>query len=161
MPRAESAACTAAAGKFKDFLSNEDGLFEDVAGTLRSVTDKDIEIRKQLRRATKAQGLFERALESVTRMNPKKMHDSGESEFAFVGISKEDGYVYTLALREETEKGAPATDDIENGPLKGAGRASNVSIPQNPKMSTPKSDFSFENVSEEADRSADEARRLR
>lgn len=116
----------------------EDGLFEDVA-----------------------EGLLERALESVTRMNPKKMHDSGESEFAFVGISKEDGYVYTLALREETEKGAPATDDIENGPLKGAGRASNISIPQNPEMSTQKSDFSMENVSEEADRSADVAERLR
>ena len=122
---------TAEAGKFKDFLSKEDGLFEDVAEellkednaygftdenvmgersetfnremyaqmasrvltspeyvdklvradrtlaeklrnriadvieTLRSVTSKDIEIRKQLRRATKAQGLFERALEGA------------------------------------------------------------------------------------------------
>ena len=31
-----------------------------------------------------AQGLFERALEAVTRMNPEKMHDSGENDAEIV-----------------------------------------------------------------------------
>jgi hypothetical protein len=48
----------------------------DVAEALRSVTSKDVEVRKQLRRATKAQGLFERALEGA---------DKGATGFLFAG----------------------------------------------------------------------------
>lgn len=63
----------------------------DVAETLRSVTSKDIEIRKQLRQATKAQGLFERALEATGENDGKISYDI---------VALEDGKTYVKANRK-------------------------------------------------------------
>lgn len=67
----------------------------DVAETLRSVTSKDIEIRKQLRQATKAQGLFERALEGA---------EPDREKMDFLLKKDADGNVFV-----------DVTDDIFNG----------------------------------------------
>jgi hypothetical protein len=73
----------------------------DVAETLRSVTSKDIEVRKQLRRATKAQGLFERALGAG--------EVAGEVAYSYEKIDN-IGYVRAEDHSFEKEDGTPMTE---------------------------------------------------
>ncbi len=73
----------------------------DVAETLRSVTSKDIEIRKQLRQATKAQGLFERALGAGEA--------AGKVAYSYEKIDN-IGYVRAEDHSFEKEDGTPMTE---------------------------------------------------
>lgn len=73
----------------------------DVIETLRSVTSKDIEIRKQLRRATKAQGLFERALGAGEA--------AGKVAYSYEMIDG-IGYVRAEDHSFEKEDGTPMTE---------------------------------------------------
>ena len=67
----------------------------DVIETLRSVTSKDIELRKQLRRATKAQGLFERALGAGEAAENERVID-----YSFAEVNQD-----ILDMVSEVEKG--------------------------------------------------------
>lgn len=77
----------------------------DVAETLRSVTNKDIEIRKQLRRATKAQGLFERALEGADGKGT-------EVDFLFAGKNAKTADKMRLATAEKMLEGGVDSETI-------------------------------------------------
>lgn len=77
----------------------------DVAETLRSVTSKDIEIRKQLRQATKAQGLFERALEGADGKGT-------EVDFLFAGKNAKTADKMRLATAEKMLEGGVDSETI-------------------------------------------------
>ena len=77
----------------------------DVAETLRSVTSKDIEVRKQLRQATKAQGLFERALEGADGKGT-------EVDFLFAGKNAKTADKMRLATAEKMLEGGVDSETI-------------------------------------------------